>query len=197
MTEFTGSARLRRAIENQASAGEASFTLPIGEASAICDECEDQLAALSWAEGVTAPVDADGEVVPLDTEVLYREDGGKCKVAYWAYYPNEKDGWTAVSDVMGTKRACIPKTLHLTPHDSWEKLEEDMKQFENGGSSCSYFNGESTSCDGCRSPYPIGGNCRNAVVGDIFRRAKALAERDVKASTPHPSHHGAKEANRG
>lgn len=127
MSGSDGISRLRKAADNQASLGEAAFMLPIGEVLAMLDEVEAELAGVSWAQGVPAPVDADGEAVPLDTEVLYREDGGKCKVAYWAYYPDEKDGWTAVSDVMGTKRACVPKTLHLTPPDSWEKLEEDAK----------------------------------------------------------------------
>lgn len=65
MADKTGAARLRQAIENQRDAGEACFTLPIGEAAAICDECEDELVALSWAKGVPVPRDADGAVVPL------------------------------------------------------------------------------------------------------------------------------------
>ena len=72
------------------------------------------------------------------------------------------------------------ESLHLHRPDSWERLEEDVEQFENGGTSCSYFNGEAPSCKGCKSPCRIGGNCRDAVAGDIFRRAKALAERDAK-----------------
>lgn len=54
MADKTGVARLRQAIENQWGAGEACFTLPIGEAAAICDECEDELWALSWVERAKA-----------------------------------------------------------------------------------------------------------------------------------------------
>ena len=178
MSDVTGVQRLRRAVENQATAGEACFSLPIGEATAICDECEDELAQLVWAKGVPAPVDADGEVVPLDTEVLYREDGGKCKVAYWAYYPNEKDSWTAVSDVMGTKRACIPKTLHLTPPDSWEKLEEDVARIGSSDYPCDYFNHPDCGmpCGSCPA-HTDAEDCTAGLARDVLRRAKALAGR--------------------
>ena len=183
MSDVTGIQRLRQAIDNQSAAGEACFSLPIGEAYAICDEVDDELAQLAWAKGVPAPVDADGEVVPLDTEVLYREDGGKCKVAYWAYYPNEKDSWTAVSDVMGTKRACIPKTLHLTPPDSWEKLEEDVERMvpdEDMPSECHYFTtGNYLKCRDCPA---VDIDCTHYVVSDVLRRAEALAERDAKGA---------------
>lgn len=47
MNEKTGVARLRQAIENQASAGEACFALPIGDAYAICDEVEDAMVRLA------------------------------------------------------------------------------------------------------------------------------------------------------
>lgn len=175
MSDVTGIQRLRQAIDNQSAAGEACFSLPAGEARAICDECEDELAQVAWAKDVTAPVDADGEVVPLDTEVLYREDGGKCKVAYWAYYPDEKDGWTAVSDVMGTKKACIPKTLHLTRPDSWELLEEDVARCDDKLTSCAYYKRVPGECDGCPSNGPE--YCDSEIMRDILRRAKALAGR--------------------
>ena len=63
MSDVTGIQRLRQAIDNQSAAGEACFSLPAGEAYAICDEVEDELARVSWAQRVPAPVDADGEVV--------------------------------------------------------------------------------------------------------------------------------------
>lgn len=180
MEEKTGVARLRQAITNQAACGSGQFELSIDSADKLCREIEVQLALLAWAHGVPAPVDADGEVVPLDTEVLYREDGGKCKVAYWAYYPNEKDSWTAVSDVMGTKRACIPKTLHLTPPDSWEKLEKDVLNAEDG-SACGYHGRADKPCnEGCPAYKDLQTPCAAIAMKDVLRRAKALAERDAK-----------------
>lgn len=170
-----GVRRLRQAITNQATCG-GQFELSIDSADKLCREIEDELSRVSWAKGVPAPVDADGEVVPLGTEKLYREDGGKCKVAYWAYYPDEKDGWTAVSDVMGTKRACIPKTLHLTPPDSWERLEEDAAK-----GICDYF--DHSSCLKCPGFNHASHSCDKARAQDIVRRAKALAERDAKEAS--------------
>ena len=59
--------------------------------------------------------------------------------------------------------------------DSWERLEEDVEQFEDGGTACEYFGSELTSCNGCKSPCSIGSNCRNSVARDVLRRAKKLA----------------------
>lgn len=181
-----GVRRLRQAITNQATCG-SQFELSIDSADKLCREIEDELSRVSWAKGVPAPVDADGEVVPLTTKVMYREDGGKCKVAYWAYYPDEKDGWTAVSDVMGTKRACIPKTLHLTPPDSWERLEEDAAKrvCEYAGAQKSFVHKEEYTCINC--PYDEPGQfsskgCNERMRLDLLRRAKALVERDAKGA---------------
>lgn len=43
MTDKIGVARLRQAIENQATAGEMSFSLPFDEADALLRECESEL----------------------------------------------------------------------------------------------------------------------------------------------------------
>lgn len=168
-----GIKRFRQAIKNQRDLGNGDFSLTYHDAEEIAVEIEKEY---GWAAGVPAPRDADGEVVPLDTEVLYREDGGKCKVAYWAYYPNEKDSWTAVSDVMGTKRACIPKTLHLTSPDSWEKLEEDVQKVKETGDICGYYDKVGKPCNGCPARN-IPGVCSATVLRDALRRSKALAGR--------------------
>lgn len=184
MSDVTGVARLRRAIENQASLGEASFSLPVAETRAICDECEDELARVSWAQRVPAPVDADGEVVPLTTRVMYGDDGRELEVCsfklwnepyamQWRASCTNKDGSMGYADV---------SNIHLTCPDSWERLEEDVKRFEDDDSACSYFCNELRICNGCRSPSHIGFNCRNGVARDVLRRAKALAERDANGS---------------
>ena len=186
MTEFTGSTRLRRAIENQASAGEACFTLPIGEAAAICDECEDELARLSWADGVPAPVDADGTVVPLDTKVMYTHMGKKIELSEFNLFHSVLRGgfvWRAIHHVGNSVEDLKLDFLHLRRPDSWERLEEDVEQFEDGGTACEYFGSELTSCNECKSPCSIGANCRDGVARDVLRRAKALAERDAKEAS--------------
>lgn len=158
MADKTGVARLRQAIENQWDAGEACFTLPIGEAAAICDECEDELSALSWAKGVPVPVDADGNVVPLDTEKMYTDDGEMVRV----------DSICHGGRLWHVKRMHSDKTywldsLHLRRPDSWERLEEDVNL-------------------GCRDyceRYRLE-ECEYNVRMHMLERAKALAERDAK-----------------
>lgn len=86
MTEKNGVARLRQAIENQASVGEASFSMPFDEASALLRECEDELARLAWAKGVPVPKDADGEVVPLTTKVMYTGFGDEITLKRFMFY---------------------------------------------------------------------------------------------------------------
>lgn len=158
MADKTGVARLRQAIENQWDAGEACFTLPIREAAAICDECEDELGALSWAKGVPVPVDADGNVVPLDTEKLYTDDGEMVRV----------DSICHGARLWHVKRMHSDKTywldsLHLRRPDSWERLEEDVNL-------------------GCRDyceRYRLE-ECEYNVRAHMLERAKALAERGAK-----------------
>lgn len=158
MADKTGVARLRQAIVNQWGAGEACFTLPIGEAAAICDECEDELWALSWAKGVPVPVDADGNVVPLDTEKLYTDDGEMVRV----------DSICHGARLWHVKRMHSDKTywldsLHLLRPDSWGRLEEDVNL-------------------GCRDyceRYRLE-ECEYNVRAHMLERAKALAERGAK-----------------
>lgn len=158
MADKTGVARLRQAIENQRDAGEACFALPIGEAYAICDECEDELARFAWAKGVPAPVDADGEVVPLGTEKMYTDDGEMVRVESICYGAR----------LWYVRRMYSDKTywldsLHLHRPDSWERLEEDLNL-------------------GCRDyceRYRLE-ECDYNMRAHMFYRAKALAERDAK-----------------
>lgn len=178
MEEMTGVARLRQAIENQWAAGEACFSLPIGEATAICDECEDELATLLWAKDVPAPVDADGEVVPLGTEKLYTDDGEMVRV----------DSICHGARLWHVRRMHSDKTywldaLHLNRPDSWERLEKDVSRAEDEDI-CGYF-GFATNRP-CSAECPARDahdSCAVIAVRDVARRAKALAERDAKEAS--------------
>lgn len=186
MADKTGATRLRQAIDNQSADGEACFALPIGEAYAICDEVEDELARDPWAQGIPAPVDADGEVVPLTTKVMYDIDGGEHKVNFYSFAP-ESGYWTVNIDEQSDSATHVTEGFHLTRPDSWEQLEEDADK-----GVCDYF-GHSL-CLKCPGFNHASHSCDKARAQDIVRRAKALAGRDAKASTPQPSPHGAKEA---
>ncbi len=174
-----GIKRFRQAIKNQQDFGNGEFRLTYHDAKEIAAEIEEELSRLSWAQGVPAPVDAGGEVVPLTTKVMYDDDGGEMTIKSFTFYVGG-GFWRTDPECPSVYAIDRVDLLHLHRPDSWKRLEEDVEQFENGGTSCSYFNGGAPSCKGCKSPCHIGGNCRDAVAGDIFRRAKALAERDAK-----------------
>lgn len=176
MSDKTGVAGLRQAIDNQWAAGEACFLLPIGEATAICDECEDELVALSWAKGVPVPRDADGAVVPLAAEELYTNKGEKVLVDSICF----NGFFWYVKDLR--REPCRLDRLHRGERDSWEKLEEDVARIGSADYPCDYFNhaGCGMPCYSC----PANTDAEDCIAGlarDVLRRAKALAGRDAKA----------------
>ena len=160
MSGSDGISRLRKAVDNQASLGEAAFTLPIGEMLTMLDECEDELAALAWAKGVPAPVDADGNVVPLTTGVMYFGDSPRDVIGF---HYNADNGWELYTTTLYT----LLSTFNLRRPDSWERLEEDSKLAPRD-----YLQGRGMSPDKTERV--------KAMAIDIVKRAKALAERDAK-----------------
>lgn len=168
-----GVRRLRQAITNQATCGSGQFELSIDSADKLCRECEDELARLAWAEGIPAPVDADGNVVPLGTEKLYTDEGEMIRVA--SICLNGR--------LWYVRRAYCDETywldeLHLAQPDSWEKLEKDVRNAENGGA-CGYCGRETKSCnEACPANEDLRTPCAAIALKDVLRRAKALAERD-------------------
>lgn len=172
-----GVRRLRQAIANQATCGSGQFELSIDSADRLCREIEDELSRLSWAQGVPAPVDANGEVVPLTTRVMYDDDGEKFRIARFRFdlASGASSTWLAeYAAINGLFPSRYVKNLHLTRPDSWERLEEDVKK-----NPCEYFGMPDEGCDVC--PGKDSG-CLNAYARDVIRRAKALAERDAKGA---------------
>ena len=122
-------------------------------------ECEDQLARLPWAEDVPAPIDAEGREIPLDTKVMYDSLGNEYEVLAWSYLPNY-GGWSM--SIPHSKTKYVPESLRLSKPDSWERLEADARKVPR-----EYIEGRGIVAgrDGRVA----------AMVGDIVRRAKALA----------------------
>ena len=183
MADKTGVARLRQAIKNQRDLGNGDFRLTYGAAEEIAAEIEDelaQLARIAWADGVPAPVDADGTVVPLDTKVMYTHMGKKIELSEFDLFHSVLSGgfvWRAIRNTGHGVNDLRLSCLHLRRPDSWERLEEDVNL-------------------GCRDyceRYRLE-ECEYNVRVHMLERAKALAGRGAKASTPQPSPHGAKEA---
>ena len=175
-----GIERFRQAIKNQRDLGNGDFRLTYRDVEEIADEIEDELESLSWAASVPAPVDADGEVVPLTTEVMYDEGGKEVLVNHFrlaGHNVGDRLKWR-VREMPGA--VLDLDLLHLHRPDSWERLEEDLNL-------------------GCRDyceRYRLE-ECDYNMRAHMFYRAKALAERDAKTPTPQPSPHGAKEVDRG
>lgn len=95
---------------------------------------------------VELPKDAEGREIPLDTKVLYGIGGTARNIVYWVYTVDsdlEKEWgncWRAVTDA---GRKLDPELMYLTPPDSWERLEEDLRRAAERDvvtSHCRYFN---------------------------------------------------------
>lgn len=181
MEEKTGVARLRQAIANQAACGSGQFELSIDSADKLCREIEVQLARLAWADGVPAPVDADGTVVPLDTKVMYTHTGKKIELSEFDLFHSVLSGgfvWRAIRNTGHGVNDLRLSCLHLRRPDTWEKLEEDVDRYDDESSVCAYYNRPTGECIGC--PAIDAKICdKEVVIRDVMRRAKALAERDA------------------
>ncbi len=190
-----GIKRFRQAIKNQRDAGEGEFRLAYRDAEEIAAEIEDELAQLAWANGVPVPVDANGEVVPLTTKVMYDRDGGKHEVNFYSFAP-ESGYWTVNTDKQSNSEAHVTEGFHLHRPDSWEKLEEDVQKVTKASDICGYYDNVCKPCNECPA-CNIPGMCSAIVLRDALRRAKALADRDAKEVAPQASPHDAKETDRG
>lgn len=169
-----GVARLRQAITNQAACGSGQFELSIDSADRLCLEIEDELAALSRAKGVSIPGDAIGEIVPLTTKVMYDRDGGEHKVNFYSFAP-ESGYWTVNIDEQSDSATHVIEGFRLHRRDSWEFLEEDIRNAETGGA-CGYYGRETKPCnEDCPANKDPKNPCSAIAPKDVLRRAKALA----------------------
>ena len=170
-----GIERFRQAIKNQRDAGEGEFRLTYHDAEEIATEIGDELTAPSWAKGVPAPVDADGEVVPLTTKVMYGDDGMEYEGSLYRSFiwSSERGRW--YFGAIGCTRGVA--SLHLRRPDSWERLEEDVRNSENG-STCGYYGMEAKPCgEDCPAYKDLQIPCAAIALKNVLRRAKALAGR--------------------
>ena len=124
---------------------------------------------------VELPKDAEGREIPLDTEVLYSEDGRKFEVDYFTYsvrqsIPNLKWGI-----VFMNCRYDYCSSFYLTPPeppDSWERLEEDLDKCVAEDTACMYFSKDGT-CQSCSIRDTTTG-CSPKVIKDIVSRIRKL-----------------------
>ena len=164
-----GIKRFRQAIKNQQDLGNGDLRLAYHDAEEIAAEIEEEFESLLWVAGVPAPVDADGNVVPLTTVVMYDKDGEEVRVSRFSLtndgFEQNRRVWNA--RVM-TGFIVNLEDLHLHRPDSWERLEKDAELAPRD-----YLHG--------RGMNPDKTDRIKTMTTDIVRRAKALAGRDVKA----------------
>lgn len=131
---------------------------------------------------IELPKDAKGREIPLDTMTLYTKDGAPRDIANFVYYPRcaitERE-WT-VAFMDGSEG--FVSQMYLTPPDSWEKLEEDLRRASERDvviSYCRYFT--AGKCADC--PISNGASCcvihkDERAFADIFERIRKLRGED-------------------
>lgn len=131
----------------------------------------------NWYDGVPAPVDRDGNVVPLTTKVMYDDNGVEGTVQMFMF--SRYDGkWVASIKRETIKTGYETALLHLHRPDSLEKLADDLGRYEAAKSPCAYFDCMGKTCAGC--PVEALSDCKYCVLDDVARRVAALRKRDAK-----------------
>lgn len=132
---------------------------------------------------VELPKDIEGREIPLDTEVLYDDNGVKLNVDEFklcALPSSRTSYWTIRGVFEDEEEQCnlLPHFLYLIQQDSWKRLLDDL---DNAASkthcgTCSYFGMNSTNCDKCT----IGdlSSCDSAAMRDIASRIRKLRGED-------------------
>lgn len=125
---------------------------------------------------IELPKDTEGREIPLDTKVLYDEDGKEFKVDYFTHsvrqsIPNLKWGVVFTNcryDYCHKYYLALPD-----PPDSWEKLEEDLDKCIETDDSCRYYS-TSGICAKCTRPDNDGDGCTTVIFSDIKKRIRKL-----------------------
>ena len=128
---------------------------------------------------VELPKDHEGCEIPIDTEVLYDNNGDKFYVEEFklcALPSSRTSFWTIRGVFEDEEEKCnfLPHLLHLVQHDSWKRLLDDLDNAESKTycGTCTYFGKNPTDCDTCS----IGdiSACDSAAMRDIADRIRKL-----------------------
>lgn len=118
---------------------------------------------------IELPKDAEGREIPLDTTVLYDKDGKEVEVSRWQYYPGL--GYWDLKSAMN-KFYYVGK-VHLTPPDSWERLEDDLDRCIKESNLCMYYN-QNLDCNNCAISGNESRGCTSIALEDIKERIRKL-----------------------
>lgn len=128
--------------------------------------------------GAEPPKDANGEVIPLDTDVLYSESGEVLYVSGFQYSPHTNT-WGLRGGYEGVSKMWCGETnrYFLAPPDTWDKLIDDLRNSaEKDIAACAYFNPDGKDCAECQSAGAE--NCTSSAFTDIADRIEKLRESD-------------------
>lgn len=132
---------------------------------------------------VELPKDAEGREIPLDTEILYDENGNEYEVYYYKYSVRRTIHQRKWQVVMTDYIVNDVSDLYITPQDSWEKLLEDLKAVEDYGNSshldnptCHYLNMVGKQCGKCK--FYGRASCIGEMCADIAYRIRELRGKD-------------------
>lgn len=132
---------------------------------------------------IILPKDAEGREIPLDTEVMYDANGKNVRITSFTYRCDVLGLWAQWKvfspDISGEKDGMLPAdSLYLTPHDSWEKLEEDLDRCISGDDSCYYLSKSGECCDCILAQNEVGRTCDAAIFSSIKERICKLRKKD-------------------
>lgn len=121
---------------------------------------------------IELPRDANGQIIPLDTTMMYRDDNSQFHVTDF-FYEAKPDRWFACN-----VNICIETSrlyLDASEKDSLEKLAADIDRTLNHpqGLVCAYANRKKRECNGCKLSGHL--SCLKAFTSDISSRVHRLA----------------------
>lgn len=121
---------------------------------------------------IELPRDANGQIIPLDTTMMYRDDHSQFHVTDF-FYEAKPGKWFARSG----SRCVETSRLYLDTHekDSLKKLAADIDRTLNhpDGLVCAYANRKRRECNGCKLSGHL--SCLKAFTSDISSRVHRMA----------------------
>lgn len=125
---------------------------------------------------IELPRDANGQIITLDTTMMYRYDRSQFHVTDF-FYEAKPNRWFARNGSMCVETSRL--YLDAFEKDSLEKLADDLGRTVNnpGEVVCTYLNRERRDCEGCKfenSEF----SCAIAFVQDIAARVRNLCGDD-------------------
>ena len=134
---------------------------------------------------ISLPKDADGREIPLNTTALYDKEGNELRVKRIEFDPFNGLWRFAVRKCSPALANiyCSPQDVHLekpAPHDSWEKLLDDLDNAAKGGdvAECLYMrrDGIEPQCPECRLCVDESDlECAYLAYADIAERIRRLS----------------------